>query len=48
MVNFFVPRCLLLGDGILFNCWNILKLTKLQREDEISLGANVAKAEKIG
>ena len=29
------------------NCWEALKLTKLQRKDEKSLSVNVAKAEKI-
>jgi hypothetical protein len=28
-------------------CWQSLKLTKLQRKNEISLSVNVAKAEKI-
>lgn len=30
-----------------FNCWKFVKLTKLQRKNETSLGVNVAKAEKI-
>ncbi|MFI3231142.1 MAG: hypothetical protein R3Y29_06310 [bacterium] len=29
------------------NCWEILKLVKLQRRDEIGSSVKVAKAEKI-
>lgn len=29
------------------NCWEVLKLPKLQRGDETNPGVNVAKAEKI-
>nr|DAR91028.1 MAG TPA: hypothetical protein [Caudoviricetes sp.] len=31
----------------LFNCWKVLKLTKLQRNHEIRISVKVAKAEKI-
>nr|DAQ73912.1 MAG TPA: hypothetical protein [Herelleviridae sp.] len=31
----------------LFNCWKVLKLTKLQRNHEIGVSVIVAKAEKI-
>lgn len=35
------------GGVFLFNCWNTLKLFKLQHNDEISVSVNVAKVEKI-
>lgn len=31
----------------LFNCWNVLKIIKLQRRDEIGSGVNAMKIEKI-
>ena len=41
------PLYLVTGGGILSNCWDALKIVKLQRRDEISSSVNVAKAEKI-
>lgn len=35
------------NNRILFNCWKTLKIIKLQRKDEISLGVNVMKIKKI-
>ena len=35
------------GGVFLFNCWNTLKLFKLQHNDEISVNVNVTKVEKI-
>lgn len=35
------------GGVFLFNCWDTLKLFKLQHNDEISVNVNVTKVEKI-
>ena len=44
---FNMPHYLVISIANLFNCWNSLKLIKLQRRDEICSSVIVAKAEKI-
>ena len=42
-----MPRCLVISNENLFNCWKILKTIKPQRKDEICLIVKVTKVEKI-
>lgn len=46
-IGIIMPHYLVISNVNLFNCWETLKLNKLQRKNEIGLSVNVMKIEKI-